>query len=433
MKTGRVVAGLTIAIALVAGAWMYRHSASDSGTHYRFVNVERGDLKSTVSATGALSALKTVQVGTQVSGQVAEIFVDFNDHVTKGQLVARIDPTIQQQAVRESEASLERSQADFTQAQRERDRTKELFDKRVVTESELDQVQYQLDVAAANLKSAEISVERARRNLSYTAIHSPIDGIVVERNVDVGQTVAASLSAPQLFLIANDLSRMQILASVDESDIGMIEQNQPVQFTVQAYPDTTFVGRVEQVRLQSASLENVVNYTVVATVDNAAGKLLPGMTATVDFVTARADDVLAVPNAALRFRPSEEMLAEIGESQPSVAPADGVGGDTARGISLQRGGGEARRGSGGGGPQGRPDRPRTSNAARLWYVDEAGQLAVLPVKTGISDGRLTEIRGEGIKPGMQVIAGITSSNVPEGVANPFENNNDRRGGRGRGF
>src|SRR5690606_22521268 len=198
------------------------------------------------------------------------------------------------------------------------ERNAQLHERKVVTDAELGSVRYQLQVAEAGMRSAQVAYDRAVRNLGYTEIYAPIDGIVVDRNVDVGQTVAASLSTPQLFLIAQDLSEMQILASVDESDIGVIREGQEVYFTVQAYPDETFAGTVKQVRLQSTTQENVVTYTAVVSVQNPDGRLLPGMTATVEFVTGSAEDALLVPNAALRFRPTQEMLAAAGPAQSAT-------------------------------------------------------------------------------------------------------------------
>src|SRR5439155_15674724 len=253
--------------------------------------------------TGALNAVRTVQVGRQAAGQVSAIYVDFNAKVKKGQLLARIDPTLQQQAVQDAQAGLDRVQAQLELARQDYDRNKQLFDNKIVTAAEFAIVRANYSVAQANAKSASVAVSRARQNLAYTNIYSPIDGIIVERNVDVGQTVAASLSAPQLFLIANDLSQMQILASVDESDIGSIHEGQSVTFSVQSYPNRQFTGTVAQVRLQSKTQDNVVNYTVVVGVQNPGGVLLPGMTATLRFETGSADDALLVPNAALRFRP----------------------------------------------------------------------------------------------------------------------------------
>ena len=276
MKTIRWLILLIVVAGLgVAGWWAYGRTNGKKESPYRFATIERGDIEATVSATGSLGAVTTVQVGTQVSGQISAIYADFNDQVKKGQLLARVDPVLQQQAVEEALAGVERAQAQFDAAKREYDRNQKLFTEQLIPESEITGYQSTYDVAKANMTSARVSLDRAKRNLGYTEIYSPIDGVIVERNVDVGQTVAASLSAPQLFLIANDLSRMQILASVGESDIGSIVDDQTVRFTVQTYPNQHFAGTVRQVRLQSKTLENVVNYTVVIEVDNPDGKLLP--------------------------------------------------------------------------------------------------------------------------------------------------------------
>src|SRR5947207_4218886 len=314
MNKTKMVAIATGLAVLSGGAWMYSRADAKEATAYRFASVERGNLQATVSATGTLNAVRTVQVGTQVSGQVSAIYVDFNAKVKKGQLLARIDPTLQQQAVQDAQAGLDRANAQLDLSKQEFDRNQALFDKKIVTAAEYGTARANYAVAQANAKSAGVALSRARQNLAYTNIYSPIDGVIVERNVDVGQTVAASLSAPQLFLIANDLSQMQILASVDESDTGSIKQGQDAQFTVQSYPNKQFVGHVSQVRLQSKTQDNVVNYTAVVTVDNPNGALLPGMTATVRFLTGSANDALTVSSSALRFRPTQEMLAQAGIS-----------------------------------------------------------------------------------------------------------------------
>lgn len=400
-----VIAASAVAIAIVAYLVFGRGDKGD-GSGFRFAPVERGDIEALVSATGTLSAVTTVQVGTQVSGRVDALMVDFNDTVKKGQLIARIDPTLQQQAVRDAEAGVERSQAELDQAQREYDRNKQLFDRKVLTEIDFNTAKYGLEVAKANLKSAKVTLERARQNLAYTSIFAPIDGVVVERDVDVGQTVAASLSAPQLFLIANDLKHMQILASVDESDIGQIKERQTVRFEVQAYAGQKFPGVVQQVRLQSKVQENVVNYTVVVAVDNLAGKLLPGMTATVEFLTGSAHDVLVVPNAALRYRPSSEQLAAIRAARGGNQSAD----DASRPQGAANGNGTsgARRSAGGG-----------RNAAAVWTLDEKGKLARIRVTAGISDGQRTQVDSPMLREGMQVIVGSTQSSATTG-ASPFQ-------------
>src|SRR3954468_21719487 len=302
-----------VALASLGGtAWFYQRADGKEAPKYTTAAVTRGSLKSTVSATGQLQAVRTVQVGTQVSGQIAQIYVDFNDHVKKGQLLARIDPTLQQQAVRDAEAQLARAQAQLIQARAEYNRNAELAREKFISASEFGTIQVNLSVAEAGVRSAQVALDRARQNLSYTNIYAPIDGVVVERNVDVGPTVAASLSAPQLYLIAQDLKQMQILAAVDESDIGSIKAGQSVQFTVQAFPNRTFNGQVDEVRLQSKLQDNVVSYTVVVKVDNSNNQLLPGMTATVNFITGSATNVLTVANAALRYRPSAEELKASG-------------------------------------------------------------------------------------------------------------------------
>src|SRR5690242_10612429 len=321
MKKLHVAAAIT-GLSMLTGLWVYRRADARETPVYRYATVTRGNLQSTVSATGTLSAVTTVQVGTQVSGQVSAIYVDFNDKVKKGELLARIDPTLAQQAVADAQAGLEKMQAQQLQAQQTYEQDKPLFDSKFITATEFNTAQANLAVAKANVKSAQVTLDKAKQNLAYTNIYAPIEGVVVERDVDVGQTVAASFSAPQLFLIANDLSHMQILAAVDESDIGQIKDGQPVTFTVEAYPTRTFTGNVQQVRLQSKTTDNVVNYTVVIGVQNQDGALLPGMTATVSFLTGSADNVLTVPNAALRFRPTPEMQAALRASRGGASRSD---------------------------------------------------------------------------------------------------------------
>ena len=414
-----------------AGGWYLLRDSGEASSPYRFVTVERGDLEAVVSTTGTLDAVTTVEVGTQVSGIISEIAVDFNDQVSRGQVIARLDTTLLDNSVREGEANLERNQAQLRHAEREFDRIDGLFREKIVAEQELNTVQYNLDVARAGVKSAEVALEKARQNLAYATIYAPISSTVIERNVEPGQTVASSLSTPQLFLIADDLAKMQILASVDESDIGRISEGQTGRFTVQAYPDDTFEGTVRQVRLQSSIEENVVNYTVVVDVDNPDGILLPGMTATVDFLVESATDVLTVPNAALRFRATEEMFAEVRErmqARRDARRAEGEGGDRPRG--------ERPPGVEGGMSGGRPGGGRMAEMiggqmpdgmALLWYFDGEGNLAISPVRTGISDGQSTQIVGRGIEEGLQVIAGVTKTESSGQFTNPFQSGNQQSG------
>ncbi len=441
------VTAATAMVALFGGtAWLYKRADGKELPQYRTAPVTRASIKSTVSATGALSAVRTVQVGTQVSGQLAQIYVDFNDHVKKGQLLARIDPTLQQQAVEDAQAQLERAQATLTQAQDDYNRNKQLLDAKVITAQEFSTVQSNFSVQQATVKSARIALDRAKQNLAYTSIYAPIDGVIVERDVDVGQTVAASLSAPQLFIIANDLSEMQILASVDESDIGVIKEGQPASFTVQSYPGETFTGTVQQVRLQSKTQDNVVNYTVVVSVKNDMQKLLPGMTATVVFQTGSADNALSVPNAALRVKPTDAMLAtaQVARTGQST-PRDSTQRDSTRRTGGMRAGQSGGAGAGAGGRSGGQQRTAgqgSSGFATLWTLGADGRtVKPVRVRTGLTDGQRTAIttRDSTLTEGTQVIIGIATSGdaaaaTPASNAqssNPFQP--QRRPGGGRGF
>jgi len=428
------------AVALVSALVLARRGSGNEESSFRFVAVELGDLEQVVSATGSLDAVTTVQVGTQVSGIINDVFVDFNDDVEEGQIIARLDRTLLEIAVSEAQSNLTRSQAQFEFVDRNFQRTKSLFEQQLVSEAEFNQAEYDMRTAEAAYESSRISLDRARRNLGYATIYAPISGKVVERNVDPGQTVAASMSTPQLFLIANDLSEMQILASVDESDIGAIEEGQDVRFTVQAYPDDTFTGTVSQVRLQSKVQENVVNYTVVVNVRNDDGRLLPGMTATVEFLVQTATDVLKVANAALRFRPPEALMAGLIERQRAVfeqrraereAAGETGGQPNAEGGEGREGGrpggregfGGQRGGVGGAGGFNRDD------IATLYYLDDEGQFAAMRARKGITDGQYTEILGRNIEEGLQVIAAVTTGSSNESSStNPFQ---PQQGGGGR--
>ncbi|HEY8468400.1 MAG TPA: efflux RND transporter periplasmic adaptor subunit [Longimicrobiales bacterium] len=440
----KVLWGSAAAVAVLLLARVVFGTGREAAAGYRFVEITRGDIESVVSTTGTLQATETVEVGTQVSGQIAEIHVDFNDRVEKGQLIARIDPTLLRQEVRAAEVSVERSRAELEQAKRQFERIARLYEQKVVTDSEYDAALYNYDVARAAYASAQLNLERARQNLAYTEIRAPISGVVVERSVEVGQTVAASMSAPKLFLIAKDFSEMEILATVDESDIGLIHPGQPVRFTVQAYPDTQFTGTVRQVRLQSTVQENVVSYTVVITVDNPDGRLLPGMTATVEFIVDRAEDVLLVPNSALRFRPTEEMRralaarreqeraagarAQAGQvADPPAAngavdaaarPAGGPGARSAADAAARPAGEPTTRSARAGVPA---DGARGAAPTLLWFLDEDGKVNAVPVRTGITDGQRTAITGPPIlREGMKVIAAVTTGSAPTTATNPFQ-------------
>jgi len=286
---------------------------------FRTEKVIRGDIEAAVTATGTLNAVTTVLVGTQVSGTIKNIHADFNSPVKKGELIAEIDPaTFEAQAEQAranllaARANLEKSALALIDTERTMNRDKELFSKDFVARSELDTAETnyetakaQVSVAKAQVAQAEAALKAAETNLRYTRILSPVDGVVVSRSVDVGQTVAASFQTPTLFTIAQDLTKMQINTNVDEADIGRIKNSQDVEFTVDAYPDTLFKGSVSQIRIAPIIVQNVVTYDVVIRVDNPEQKLKPGMTANVSIIVAGKRDILKVPNTALRFRPPE--------------------------------------------------------------------------------------------------------------------------------
>ena len=404
------------------GAWALVGRGKSSEGGYRLTSVERGNVEQVVTATGTLEATETVDVGTQVSGQISAIYVDYNDHVKKGQLIAQIDPTILRQQVQSSDASLAQAKANLDQMQRQLARTQDLYKTNVVTDVDLDQAQYNYDSAKASYEQARVGLERAKQNLTYADVRAPIDGVVVARNVDVGQTVAASFSAPTLFVIARDLSNMQILAAVDESDIGNIRDGQAVHFTVQAYPQQTFGGTVRQVRLQSTTTDNVVTYGVVVDVKNPEGKLLPGMTATTDFVVDSAENVLKVQNVALRFRPTEAMMAEYRARREAARGNGAAAADTGAAGAERAKAWEARRAARAAGETGAAQASgAASDRALLWYVGSDGKVDAVPVKTGLSDGQYTAVSGpETLKSGLQVIVAAVSGGEAATTTNPFE-------------
>ncbi|MEZ4387378.1 MAG: efflux RND transporter periplasmic adaptor subunit [Candidatus Krumholzibacteriia bacterium] len=398
-----VIVVLVVVVAAV-GVWQVRKGRGEAPVNYRLVEIARGDLASVVAATGTLEPVTTVQVGTQASGIIKEVTVDFNDVVKAGQVIARIDTTLLASAVASSRTQVQRAEADLLHNQREFTRLSDLYTEHMISESEYNTAQYNLDVAQASLAASRIELDRARRNLGYATITAPIDGTVVQRSVDPGQTVQASFSAPELFRIAGDLTSMQILVSVDESDIGQIHEGQPVRFTVQAWPDDTFTGEVRQVRLQSVVQENVVNYIAVVAVANPDRRLLPGMTATVDFIVEQAANVFYVPNAALRFRPDPEVVAAFFARRQAERQERQASGDSS--------GGPARPAAG------RPGAP-AADRGMLWTVGADGKLDAIMVRTGITDGTSTEIRGRDLAAGTKVIAGIASS-AAQASSSPFQ-------------
>jgi len=315
----RVGIVLIILVALVVG-WRYWHSSRQSGEGgYRTETVQRGDIRVVISATGTLSAITTVSVGSQISGQVTRVLADFNAPVRKGQVLAVIDPSIYEAQIRQGQAQVASARAQLAQAQAtwrnaalDYQRKADLGRQRLVAQSEVDQArtameqaQAQVKVAQAQIHQQEAAIQTTRVNLERTVIRSPVDGVVLTRKIEPGQTVAASLQAPELFTIAEDLSKMKIELAVDESDIGQVKVGQPVSFTADAFPDRRFRGVVDQVRLSATTTNNVVTYPVVVAVDNSDGTLLPGLTVNAEIEVSRKTGVLKLANAALRFKPSD--------------------------------------------------------------------------------------------------------------------------------
>ena len=354
----KLIVFLVLIAAAGTGGWAYYQNRTRPEPTVTTVPVSRGDVVERVQATGTLEAVTTVDVGTQVSGVVQELYADFNSIVRKGQVIARLDPSILQVQITSQEANVIRAQADLERlkvqladAKQKYERAQTMFAKELVPRTDLETAELNVKSADAQIKSSEASLTQTRAslnqaqvNLGYTVITSPIDGIVISRNVDPGQTVASSMNAPTLFVIAADLTKMQVVANIDESDVGRMRPGQVVSFRVDAYPTDTFIGAVEQVRLKPAVVQNVVVYSTVIAVPNPQLKLKPGMTATVGIEIARRNNALRVPTAAVRFRPTEAMFQVLNQPVPPEAQRGAGGFAGGRGRD---GGGRGRDGGGG--------------------------------------------------------------------------------------
>lgn len=310
MKKSTIIIFGIIALLLV-GYFFIRPELKNKNLEFSYTTIKTGALESIVSSTGTLEAINTVEVGTQISGTISKIYVDYNDKVKVGQLLAEMDLRLLQTNLLTAQANLAVNDARFMQAQDDFERNTKLYKERVISEQQYTNSKYAYEQALSGKKASEASVKNIEVSMSYAHITSPINGTITERTVEEGQTVAASFATPRMFIIAEDLSKMQILADVDESDIGYIRNSMQVRFTVQTYPEREFRGTVSQIRLQPIKVNNVVNYQVVVDVNNEKGLLLPGMTTSIEFVVNTAKDVLLINNSALRFRPTETMLKEI--------------------------------------------------------------------------------------------------------------------------
>ena len=407
-----VVAAAALAVAAGAG-WAWK---GGSGTKSEFkletAKAERGRIVAKVTATGTLSAIVTVQVGSQVSGRVAALYADFNSKVKKGDLIAKIDPQLFQAASDQAAANLVAAQGNLAKAKaqaadavRQAERAQALAQQKLVAQADADTAQSNADAARAGVQAAEGQVAQARAslsqaqvNLAYTDIRSPTSGVVISRNVDVGQTVAASLQAPTIFVIAEDLAKMQVDTSVAEADVGRLKDGAPATFTVDAYPSEIFRGTVRQIRNSPQTVQNVVTYDAVIDVANPELKLKPGMTANVTFVYAEKDDVLKVPNAALRFKPPPGLLGEAAGRGPGGNAAAGARPDAAK--------------AGGARPDG--SRPLETLDRRTVWILKEGRPAPIRIRTGISDGSATEVVEGELEAGGEVIT--DSVGPPSGFA-----------------
>ena len=384
---------LAVAACLVLGVGYYlyqKKAAASPEQRYKTHTLAKGDVTQTVSANGTLNPVTLVSVGTQVSGTVKKLHVDFNHQVKAGQVLAELDDAIYSAQVRQSDASMASAQASLQLARANETRMKSLFKEEYVSRQELDQAVQAREAAEAQARLARAQNDRDRANLGYSVIRSPVSGVVVDRQIDVGQTVAASFQTPTLFKIAQDLTQMQIYTTFAEADIGAIRVDQPVRFNVDAFPNRSFSGKVKQVRLNPTTQQNVVTYNVVVAVENPEQILLPGMTAYVSIVVAQKKAVLLVPNTALRFKPAET---------DKVEKSDG---ETAKSANGSRPGGQP-------GAGGEKREKRRDAGSGTVHVLSEGQLKPMKISTGITDARFTEVVGGALKEGDRV---ITGENLP---------------------
>jgi HlyD family secretion protein len=412
MKIRTVIVSVVV-IAAVAGAYgIYRQRASKPpAAKYRTEIVDKGTVSETVTATGTISAVTTVQVGSQVSGIIQALYADYNSPVKKGQLLATLDPTPFQLQVQQRQADLQQAQVQMRNAEVQYNRSARLLEEKLVPEADFDTAKANFDGMKAQVDQAVAQLKGSQTNLGYAKIYSPIDGVVVARQYDIGQTVAASFQAPTLFTIAEDLTKMQVQADVDQSDISRVATGQTARFTVDAYPEQTFVGTISQIRLNATQNQNVITYPVIIDVPNPDGRLKPKMTADVTVEVAKVADVLRVPNGALRFKPIE--VGRAGENDAASRTAlEGTaarGGAAAAGRALAGGMRAARR------------------QQTVYVVLADGQLKPVEVKIGISDGRFTAITDGALNVGDKIAVGFATAKVDQQGSLPAG-----MGGRGPG-
>ncbi|MBQ2312580.1 MAG: efflux RND transporter periplasmic adaptor subunit [Elusimicrobiaceae bacterium] len=372
---------IAIIVVVVLAIFIIKITGGKKTTSYKIENPKRAKIVQTVEASGTINPVTQTSVGTQVSGRVEEIFVDYNSIIKKGQLLAVIDPSTYKSNVIQQEANLQKLESVFKNAERNYDRYKKLYAQELVAKSELDNAELDYLSANAQVVQGRASLDKAKIDLSYTNVVSPVDGIVISKEVELGQTVAASYQTPTLFLVAEDLTKMQIEVNISEADISKIKEGQRVDFNIDAYPTTTFVGKVSQVRNAATTISNVVTYTVVVSVDNDDLKLKPGMTANVSIITAEANNALSVPNQALRFVPPDNAKIKNGKD-------------------------------------GKENQRKNFKGQGLWRQNKDGSIYITEVKTGITDGNRTEIISNEITENTPII-------VASGVAGKGKNQQGR--------
>ena len=398
---------------------------SDHEYAFKIEIVKKGSLSNTITATGTLEATNTVVVGTQVSGVIEKLYVDFNTVVKKGQLIAELDKSTLQSSLETAQADLDKAQAEYDYQNSNYLRMKTLFEKELLAQSDYELVVYNLKKSKASVKSAKANLDRAARNLSYATIYSPIDGIVLNRAVEEGQTVAASMNTPELFTITNDLKEMQVEANIDEADIGMIKEKQRVEFTVDAFPDLNFEGEVSEIRLQPNEASNVITYIVIITVGNPDLKLKPGMTASITTYVEEANDVLLITGKATRFSPNRQLMHAYmsGLSEKPLLNESNTRNDESRPTSPRK------------------DMPELDDSHKMVWVKNGDQLHPLVIEVGIDDGSNFEVIS-GLEEGSVLVTSFELADGSEAAVTSHEDDEQkspfvqerpkRKGGQGGG-
>ena len=429
----KVIVGLIVLIAFAITGYIVLKKEPSKTISWETKPIGRGSISNNITATGTLEAVTTIQVGTQVSGIISKLYIDYNSKVKKNQILARIDTTTLSANVFDAKASVYRQQILVNQTKRDYERTKDLFEQKVVAQTDYDKALDDYETAKSSLVSAQAQLNRSQINLGYATILAPIEGVVISKSVEQGQTVAASLNSPTLFTIVDDLAKMQVQASIDEADIGQVKEGQEVTFTVDAYPEDKFTGSVKQIRIQPVIVSNVVNYVVIIDVPNPDLKLMPGMTANIIVKVNEATDVLKVPVKALSFRPPNFYLYELMASLPDTTKkrindriesmkermksAGSTDADIntridAMRISLAFGGTQTRSGGtggggggfGGGGQTAAAARPKVSTSGQIW-IKEGDKLKVVRVRTALKDGTYASVESPELKDSMLVVVG----------------------------